>query len=293
MVYTFRDLEKSNLANEPHFLVVGNPISHSLSPLMHQFGLDHYGIQASYHALKLKQHEISSFIAWMNRDQFLGCNVTIPFKEQFISLLDESDETVAETGAVNTITKSGSTLKGFNTDVDGFLKPLWKYEEILHGSRAVVFGTGGASKAVLSGLRRIDVGEVVFVTRNPGTHNQSNRFAEDDIPILYIGYDQVEAYAEPAALIVNSTPLGMMPNTETSPTDRMESGLLADKICYDLVYNPLETRFLSAARSEGAIIINGLEMFIAQGDEAFRLWTGKSLPYDHVQEILINRLQII
>lgn len=291
MVYTFRELKRSNLTNTPHYLVVGNPISHSFSPVMHQFGLEHYGIQASYHALKLEQHEITGFIAWMNREQFMGCNITIPFKEQFVGLLDESDETVVETGAVNTIAKSGGLLKGFNTDVDGFLKPLWVYEEILHGSRAVVFGTGGASKAVLSALCRIGIGEIIFVSRNPVQPNRNTRFHTDEISIQYCDYNQVEAYAEDAVLIVNSTPLGMMPKTETSPVDRMDTGILADKICYDLVYNPLETRFLSLAKSQGAVTINGLEMFIAQGDSAFRLWTDKYLPYDRVHDLLTNQLQ--
>jgi len=292
MVFTFSELKQSKLANAPHFLVVGNPISHSLSPMMHQLGLNHYDIQASYHALKLEHHEITGFIAWMNRDSFLGCNITIPFKELFTGLLDESDDTVSETGAVNTITKSGGLLKGFNTDVEGFLKPLWEYEEILYDNRAVVFGTGGASKAVLSALRRIGVGEVIFVSRNPAQSNRTTHIETDEILIHYCGYEQVEAYAEDAILFVNCTPLGMMPNTQASPVDRMDTGILADKICYDLVYNPLETRFLSLARSQDAVTINGLEMFIAQGDMAFKLWTNKNLPYERIYDLLTKQLQV-
>jgi shikimate dehydrogenase len=291
MVFTFRELKQSHLGEKPHYLVIGNPIRHSLSPIMHQFGLDHHGIEAEYHALELDMQDITGFMAWMNQETFLGCNITIPYKQEFIGLLDKKDSSVAETGAVNTIAKNGTELLGYNTDVEGFMAPLREYEEFLFGSRAIIFGTGGAARAVISGLIQIGVDEIVLVSRQPDKAMVTLPEAFTDLVfITACTYRQLYAYADEAAIFVNATPLGMAPNINSSPVENLEPKLLENKICYDLVYNPLQTEFLKTAGSHSAITITGLEMFIAQGDQAFQLWTGKSLPHDLIHELLTNIL---
>jgi shikimate dehydrogenase len=288
MLYTFSELKESSLATTPHYLVVGNPVSHSLSPVMHQIGLNEYGMKAEYHALKLEHHELGSFISWMNRESFKGCNVTIPFKEQFLAIADTLDSTAFETRALNTIVKKGGKIEGYNTDVTGFLTPLAEYKHMLRNQRAVVFGTGGAAKAVLAALQKMGVGEVVFISRNPESHPVPEL---NELPLItYAGYSQFEAYAEGCMLIVNTTPLGMYPDVDLSPMNRVPAGFLEGKICYDLIYNPLETKFLRGAALAGAEIINGLEMFIGQGNESFHLWTGHYLPINKVREQLNNQL---
>ncbi|MDX1590438.1 MAG: shikimate dehydrogenase [Balneolaceae bacterium] len=293
MVYSFDELKKSDLVEKPHYLVIGNPIRHSLSPVMHQYGLDYHGINAEYHALELYMQDLTGFVAWMNQKSFLGCNITIPYKQEFISLLDETDDSVKYTGAVNTISSSKDRITGFNTDVEGFLKPLYEHKDILYGNRAVVFGTGGASKAVIAGLIEMGLGEIVLVSRHPDKityllPDDSDFFNE--ILITPCSYDQLYAYAEEAFLFVNATPLGMAPNVKTSPIEKIDPQVLDGKICYDLVYNPLETEFLKTAKSQNAVIINGLDMFIAQGNRSFQIWTGQSLPHDEIYDLLTNIL---
>jgi shikimate dehydrogenase len=286
MVYSFKDFKTSKKALEPHYFVVGNPIGHSLSPLMHQTALDYHEIAANYFALELQHQELTEFITWMNRDEFMGCNITIPYKNYFIDVVDHVDDFAREIGVINTVAKSEYSLIGHNTDVYGFLSPLHEYTDDLEGGRAVVFGTGGAANAVLAGLEEVGIEEVIFVSRNPSLAKMNSRF----LWTKTVDYNQWQSYVEEASLIVNTTPLGMNPKTDQSPVSDEDFDLLKDKICYDLVYNPLTTKFLKKAEESGAKIINGLEMLMMQGNRSFEIWTGKSFPFDEVKSKLIKEL---
>jgi len=286
MVYTLEEFQKSEYSKRPHYFVVGNPVSHSLSPLMHQTALDHFQIDATYIALNLRQAEISTFAAWCNRDEFLGCNITIPFKNMLLDLVDVIDPSADEIGAINTIAKKNGKLTGYNTDVYGFLKPLEKFLDTLELSRAIVFGTGGSSKAVKKGLEKLGFVELVFVTRNPAGKEINSDYAD-----LYVcDYLQWTDYAPEASIIVNSTPLGMSPQTGNSPVQWKDVSHLREKVCYDLVYNPPETEFLKQARHSGALCLNGLDMLIYQGSRSFNIWTGKKFPVKLIREKLKNHI---
>ena len=286
MIYSFSEFKKSQKTNKPHFFVVGNPIGHSLSPEMHQAALDFHGIYAEYHAINLAHTEILDFIAWLNREEFLGCNITIPYKNQFIDVVDHIDDYGREAGVINTIAKSDYNLIGHNTDIYGFSSPLKQYTDHIEGGRAIVFGTGGASKAVNIGLEELGVEEIIFVSRTP----EKSTLSSDHAWIKTVSYNQWQSYAEEACLIVNTTPLGMSPNLGHSPISDLDVNLLENKICYDLIYNPLKTKFLLQAEKHGAEIIDGLDMLIMQGNRSFEIWTGKSFPIDGIKELLINKL---
>jgi len=283
MAYTFREFRKSPHAVKPHYLVIGHPVSHSLSPLMHQTALDYYGINAHYFAVDLEPDEVNDFIAWCNRDEFKGCNITIPYKETFLEVVDEIDSYAEMIGVINTIVKSGNQLLGYNTDAFGFLMGLEPWSDELDLTRAIIFGTGGSSRAVKTALLETGFEELVFVSRRA-----SNKQTEQGLPeFRIVNYEQWPSYAEEASLIVNTTPLGMHPRVNDMPIHENEATLLRDKICYDLVYNPSETRFLKTAKANGAITINGLHMLIYQGSKSFELWTGKSFPV----KIIIEKLE--
>jgi shikimate dehydrogenase len=284
--YSLEDFQKSNVSKKPHFFVIGNPVSHSLSPIMHQTALHYYKIDATYIALNLLPAEIGTFAAWCNRDEFLGCNITIPYKNQLIELVDEIDSSADEIGVINTIAKKSGKLIGFNTDVYGFLKPLEKYSDSIELSRAIVFGTGGASKAVKKGLEKLGFGEMVFVTRNPA----GKELYSDDASVYVCDYSEWTEYATEASLVINTTPLGMAPQTGKSPLDWKDSEYLHGKICYDLVYNPPETEFLKQARQNGAVFLNGLDMLIYQGSQSFHIWTGNEFPFKLIREKLENHI---
>jgi shikimate dehydrogenase len=282
MVFTFQDFILSDHSSNPHYLVIGHPISHSLSPLMHQTALDFHGIDANYVAVDLQTNEISDFISWCNRDQFLGCNITIPYKNTFLEVVDWFDPVAEKMQTINTIVKENHSLKGYNTDVYGFLKGLEPYMDAMDLTRAIIFGTGGAARAVKTALFDAGFEELIFVSRN--VSGIESLFDENNINI--VNYEQWHAYAEDASLIVNTTPVGMHPKTAKMPISESEINLLKDKICYDLIYNPLETQFLKHAKKAGAVTLNGLDMLIYQGSKSFELWTGKTFPIEQIKKKL-------
>ena len=189
-----------------------------------------------------------------------------------MDVVDEITTEAQEIGAVNTILKEEDKLIGHNTDAYGFTEPLKEYEDELDTERAIIFGSGGATRAIIYALHRMGFEEMVMVSRNPDLINA------EDSSITVCSYDAWQDYAEDASLIINATPLGMTPDTDTSPLKDHEIGLLRDKICYDIVYNPRETKFLQQANTGGGVPIGGLDMLIYQGAESFKLWTGKEFP---------------
>lgn len=272
---SFSRFADSEAAKEPHYMVIGQPIGHSLSPIMHNEALRYYGMDAVYHAVELFPDDLPSFASWMNRDAFLGCNITIPYKREFLDWVDRLDETARAVGAMNTLVRESDGWVGYNTDVDGFRDPLTSYRDVIAGERAILFGTGGASLAVRHALEQLDIEEIIQVSRTPGS------IRTDGVTVC--GYENWTAYAEEAVLLVNTTPLGMAPMENRSPVREQEQELLQNRICYDLIYNPRETLFLRQAREAGAEVIDGLGMFIGQGDHAFQLWTGKPFPIERVR----------
>lgn len=287
MVYSFKDFKTSVIKKKPLYAVVGHPISHSLSPIMHQTALDHYGIDAEYIALDLPQTKLHEFVSWCNHYNFLGCNITIPYKETFNEIVDEIDSFAKDVGVVNTLVKKDYRLIGYNTDVFGFLEPLKPYLDNLERTRAIIFGTGGASKAVKTALDSEDFEELIFVSRRPNQRIIESRYSE----IKVVDYNQWQTYADEAELFINTTPVGMYPNSSETFLRGEEAELFENKICYDLVYNPLETTFLEQAKYYGAQTINGLDMLIHQGSKSFELWTGHTFPVDNIRSMLINQLQ--
>ncbi|MEQ9034687.1 shikimate dehydrogenase [Gracilimonas sp.] len=267
----FSEFLKSESSQKPHYLLIGSPISHSVSPLMHNAALDHHGLKAEYHAVAVRNSEISTLIAHFNRLEFLGANITIPYKETLFDAMDTLGVEAAQIGAINTIVKRDGKIVGENTDEYGFRVPIEDYEDDLAGERAVIFGTGGATKAICYALREMGIEEIVMVSRRPGQYDEHS-------DIIMCNYENWTAYAEEAAIIINATPLGMVPNTDASPVKDHEVEVLSGKICYDAVYNPRETKFLKQAKKADGIPIEGLDMLIYQGAKSFKMWTGQEFP---------------
>jgi len=287
-VHSFQHFKNSKDSKRPHYLVVGQPIGHSLSPLMHNVALRYYGIPAEYFAVEIGQSHLNDFISWINRDEFLGCNITIPYKQQLLPAVDQLSNEAETLGAINTVSKnsSGSSVKGHNTDIFGFQVPLMKYEESIDYGRAIIFGTGGASLAVQYSLSQLGFEEIILVSRNPAT---AQPLSTDSFTRM-ADYSQWQDYAEDASLLVNTTPLGMGKLKNESVLSSSDSVDLEGKICYDLIYNPRETLFLKQSGALGASVIDGLDMLIHQGSKSFEIWTGKPFPIDlvksEVQKIL-------
>lgn len=284
MFFTFGEFKHSVYAKSPHYMVIGNPVKHSFSPSMHNWALNHFGMDAHYYAIELQQSELPDFISWMNRDEFLGCNITIPYKELLFSAVDEHTSIAASLQTINTISKSngGSVLSGHNTDVFGFIKPLEPYFDRIDGSRAIIFGTGGASKAVQFALADAGIEELIYVSRSPS----SVSLPQTDVYTRVVEYNQWPDFADDADLFINTTPVGMGNLKDKSIIDKSHYSLLDNKLCYDLIYNPQETVFLTESKSHGAVCINGLDMLIYQGQKSFEIWTDQTFPIEPVKETL-------
>ena len=279
---TLASFLESDEAHTPHYALFGNPVEHSLSPLMHNTALDFYELEARYYAIQLQPDEWDRLASYLNRDSFLGANITLPYKQMIVDYLDSVDPVARSIGAVNTIVKKEACLEGFNTDSYGFSAPLQDYAGKLENNRAIIFGTGGASRAIVTSLADLGMDELYMVSRKPEQHNSFN----SNKVVSVISYHDWPAYAPEAALIVNTTPLGMDPRTETSPVRDSEQPYLSGSICYDIVYNPRKTKFLNQAGEAGATTIGGLEMLIQQGSRSFQYWTGRPFPIDNIRSQL-------
>jgi shikimate dehydrogenase len=187
--------------------------------------------------------------------ELFGFNVTIPHKQSIIPLLDELDETAAGVGAVNCVKRTGDKLKGYNTDVYGFEQTILPYLQKVH--QALILGTGGAAKAVAYVLRKHKI-PFVYVSRGP-QHDA-------------IGYsDLTEQILSTHQLIINCTPLGMFPNTESFPEIPFQ-WVMPEHIAYDLIYLPEQTEFLKRCKQRGATTRNGLNMLHLQADKSWEIW---------------------
>lgn len=281
-----RSFLRSSASKQDHLLLLGNPIKHSFSPLMHNTAAKTLNLDLTYHAVELRADELSTLSAHFNSDFFRGANITIPYKQMLLQYMDELSFTARSIGAINTIVKKDNKLLGENTDIFGFSVPLQPHKDSLRNARSIVFGTGGASKAIIQALGDLGMEEIILISRNP----DNNKYFEDHNRTRVVSYESWGGYAEEATLIVNATPLGMHPDTESSPVRSKEEVLLKDKICYDIVYNPFETKFLKQAKRVGAQVIGGLDMLVHQGSKSFELWTGQSFPIETVKKGIYEKL---
>ncbi len=236
------------------FGLIGKSLSHSFSRGFFDEYFEKNGIDASYENLELQ--EIEEVKGILNGD-FAGLNVTIPYKDAIIPFLDELDETAEQIGAVNVVQfKNGKSI-GFNSDAFGFHQSIKPFLTNQH-ERAIIFGTGGASKAINFVLESLGI-DVIFVTRNPSKEN-------------HFGYDEVNEHMIKACkLLVNCTPVGMYPNVEDELPIYYNS-ISDDHLCVDLIYNPVKTKFLEHAEKFGATILNGESMLKEQALKAWKIW---------------------
>lgn len=251
--------QKKASSNKELFGLVGRNISYSFSREYFRKKFEYLGLENhQYVNFDIPTIEEFSKIIHQYKFDLKGLNVTIPYKEDVFLYLDKIHKTARKVGAVNTIriTKKGN-LKGYNTDVFGFeksIKPLLKE----HHTKALILGTGGASKAVKFVLKKLEI-QTLVVSRKPKKKNQ-------------ISYkDLTEELLQEYTVVVNCTPLGTYPNIDLKP--EIPYQYLSNKhLLYDLIYNPAETAFLKEGKAKGTAIKNGLEMLEQQAEEAWRIW---------------------
>lgn len=285
-ILQLRQFLESSYTDAPFAAVLGNPIGHSLSPLIQNLAFRYHGINAQYFPVLVERSEYSYLSELFNHTNFIGANVTIPLKSVVTDFIDQMDSDVVRSAACNTVYKNKlGIISGANTDIMGFINPLIAFKEQLKGQNAIVFGTGGASKAIMPALESLKINNIFLVSRKDKLGKLSDK-------VSIISYSDWPNYASEAGIIINSTPLGMHPNEEKSPVNDNQKDNLSGKICYDVIYNPGETLFLSQANLMGCKTINGLPMFIGQAAAAFYLFTEKEFPTREAEVALKTHLNL-
>ncbi len=249
-------------------------MAHSLSPVIHNAGFAALDLDWTYVAFPVPAGGAADAVAAMRTMGIEGLNVTMPHKAGVIAALDRVSPTAALLGAVNTIHRVGGELHGESTDGDGFVDAL-RHDEGFEadGRRAVVFGAGGAARAVVLALARAGAASITVVNRTPESAQRTAALAGSR------GVVGSEATVDAADLVVNATPLGMAGVGEGElPLDPARLG--KGQVVVDLVYHPLRTPLLVEARARGAVAVTGLGMLIHQAAHAFRLWTGEEPPLE-------------
>lgn len=257
--------------------VIGDPIAHSKSPTIHGFWLDALGIAAEYRRTHVMPDGLGAFFEARRGDpDWRGCNVTLPHKQAVLDHVGDPGGVRASIGAANTVFRNedGDWI-ATNTDAAGFYAPLADTD--LAGRHAVVFGSGGAARAILFALSRIGIGRVTLVARNP--LKGAGLLAAFSLKGDVVDY---AAALPPADLVVNASALGMAGQPPLAPD---LSPLPDHAIVYDIVYAPLETVLLAAARGRDLATIDGLEMLIGQAGTAFELFFGAAPPRDRDDEL--------
>ncbi len=241
--------------------LLGEHLSHSYSKQIHEALADY-----TYDLIELTKEEVKEFMTAKN---FSAVNVTIPYKTEVIPYLDVLDERAKKIGAVNTVVNRNGQLTGYNTDYYGFLYTLQKNNIKITGEKVLVLGNGGAAKAVLAVLSDLSAKEIVIVKRISGEGVCS--------------YEQAYTLHSDAAVLINTSPVGMYPKVEDTPTPLTPFPNLTAVV--DLIYNPEVTKLLAEAKDRGLIAVNGLEMLVAQAFYAVQYFLDTKLPEEKIEEV--------
>ena len=245
------------------YLVIGNPIGHSLSPKLQNYWLKQHNINAVYEKIKLEEKEIEGIIQDIKKQKITGCNVTVPFKKKVIPLLDKLSPEAEKTHSVNTIVFEKGNLVGHNTDILGFDKAIKDLNFNMKDKKILILGAGGVVPSIVFALKKMDVLEITICNRTR-QKAENLKFLFKDLNIAEWG--KLSEFD----VVINATSLGL--NKEKINLNLSSVG--KNKLFYDVIYNPAETKFLKEGKELGNKIENGRAMFIYQASEAFKLWHG-------------------
>jgi shikimate dehydrogenase len=275
------------------FAVIGHPIGHSLSPLMHNTAFKILGLDCNYEALDIEPASLKTAVEGFRKSTWGGLNVTIPHKESIIPYLDEVVSEAREIGAVNTVVNRNRSLIGYNTDVIGVEKSLGTFRTRIDNQLCAIIGSGGAARSVAYVLTgKFKPRAITIIALYP---EQAKLLADSlgrneiQIDIIQSADPGVEKAIRNSSLIVNATFVGMFPKVQEMPISGI-NWLSNQHTAFDVIYHPLKTRLLTEAQAAGAGIIDGLGMFINQGAAAFRIWTGKEMPISEIRKVLEEKL---
>ena len=261
---------------------------------MHTAALKEKGLPFLYGVIDVTSEYLPSLFTALRGDGFRGVNVTVPHKESVMRFLDDVSAEAKAVGAVNTVVNEHGTLTGHNTDIAGIKESLLPFGEAIGKGNVLILGAGGASRAVgYTVAKHFSPKTVTIHNRTQSRANSLVQMFSKDFPDTRwsssIDYPSLTRSLEKSALVINATSVGMYPDSEANP---VPAGVKFsnDQIIFDIVYNPIETVLLRQARMAGARTVNGIEMFLHQGAEAFELWTQEKFPLETARSVVIKEL---
>ena len=245
-----------------NFLVIGNPIDHSLSPKLHNYWIKKYKIDAVYEKKLLDNNEINGLIFNIREEKIHGMNITVPFKKKVIPFLDALSEEAEISQSVNTIYKKDNKIIGDNTDIEGFKLSLEKTKLEIKNKKALILGAGGVVPSIIIALKKMQIKKIYLSNR---TELKATELKKNFPEIEIIKWGESLDFD----IIINATSIGLKDEDEININYQQAS---KDKFFYDVIYNPPETNFLKNAKKYGGITKNGKMMFIYQAQKAFFIW---------------------
>ena len=271
--------------------IIGDPVDHSLSPVMHNAAFKELGLNLVYVAFTVTTRELKTAILAAKSLGLRGLNVTMPHKHAVMNYLDEVDVTAKSIGAVNTVLCNQGKLIGYNTDGSGAMIALQENGVYPEEKKLVLLGAGGAAKAIAYQAAQ-DVEELVILNRTP---EKAKKLAESlksfgaKVKGGTLSPEVLKTELSTADILVNATSMGMHPDIDSNP---VPSDILRSDLCVmDIIYNPLETKLVADAKSAGAKVVSGIEMLIYQGAVAFEIWTNCPAPVEVMRAAALNELK--
>lgn len=263
------------------FAVIGDPIAHSLSPVLQNGLIEIFDLDAVYVAFRIRPAYVAEFIFSIKLLNLAGVNVTTPHKQNVISFVNKKSADVEKLGSANTLVHRDGTVTAHATDAPGFIESLGSRKKYFKNQTVVVFGAGGSARSIALALAQLQIKRLLIVNRTAEkaenlAEDAMSRFGVPQAVALAADSGDLNEFIRQSRIVINTTSLGMHPNIDTMPM-RDFSAVSSNHFFYDLVYNPGETRWLKLAREQGADIQNGLDMLIFQGLESMRIWFDKPL----------------
>ncbi len=246
------------------YVVIGNPIEHSLSPKLHNYWIKYNNIDAIYEKKKLDENELKTLVLNIKDKKIDGANITVPFKKSIIPFLDVLSSEAESTQSVNTIYLKDKKIVGHNTDIEGFEKSLISGDHKIVGKNVFILGAGGVVPSIIYALKNLKVGEITLCNRTKNKAEDLKKLFKD---IKIINWGEVPNFD----IVINATTLGL---NKEDKIDLDFSRFAGKKLFYDIIYNPGKTNFLKLGEKLGNKIENGKKMFIYQALAAFKIWHG-------------------
>lgn len=285
-------MQNSFYANTELIGLIGYPIKQSFSPFIHNVAAELTGTKIIYMPFEVHSSNLKNAVRGMVALGLKGFNVTVPHKVKVVDYVNKLSEEAAVIGSVNTVVNELGKLIGYNTDVNGILDSLIPHKSQISGNEVCVIGAGGSARAVIYTLIRNFKPQKIYLVNRTEQHAEAlkqhfkSKMKFDGIVTKELQQPDLINVLSNCSLIVNSTPVGMYPTIDDSVLSTADV-FVKDQIVFDLVYNPVKTKFLQLADSKNAVTINGLNMLVQQAAKSFNLWTGNEFPTEKIYKSLL------